>query len=190
MSKSLKSPTEKLDSSPVTGSERPRVIVKHWKDKEDQILKDNWASHSASEISAMLNRTRCSIIGRAARIGLPRKTNARKPGVGQIRAATIKPVLRKSRKKKKKAWSYKRNSSQVEKPSKVLAPLLIEDGAGIHILDLREVHCRSVIGKGPDGLARFCGKPKALRPDWKGEMMMVAFCEECSAVNYRSESSN
>ena len=180
-----KSPTDKLDLE--TGPERAKVIAKPWKEKEDQVLKDNWVDHSAAEISKMLGRSRCSIIGRAARMGLPRKTNARKPRPVGIRPVLLKPVAPKKKRPKRKVWNNKRNPEKLEKPVRVLEPHPVLDGVGVHILEALPWHCREVIGKGPDLLARFCGKPKAVRPDWKGEMTMVAFCEEHAAKNYRYE---
>lgn len=46
-----------------------------WTDEEIKFLEDNWMSMSASNIGDRLGRTKNSIIGKSARLGLKRKQN-------------------------------------------------------------------------------------------------------------------
>jgi hypothetical protein len=66
---------------------------------------------------------------------------------------------------------------------------------GVHILDLAQHHCRGIVGRGPDGLVRYCGAHVAMRPKrWRGTIMIgsdglpmekaLSWCEEHASVYF------
>lgn len=114
-----------------------------WTNEQIDILTDKWSTRSATEIGAMINKTRNAVIGKAARLGLPHK---KKTG-GSMRVLLPKKD-RPARRSKVRL--------QVE-----AIPVPVPVDGGVHILDLVGHHCRAVIGRGSDGLARYCGAHKS-----------------------------
>lgn len=144
--------------------------------------------HSASAISKALwnefgiYKTRNAVIGMIHRMGLrkTREPRGRKRIGGGIIAA---PVLAEGRKKPKSVnaggfrvelpATSEREKSRVSnnhvggralRPAPVAAPVAPVEPppvGGVGLLHLEHHHCRAILGRGADGLATFCGVPKA-----------------------------
>ena len=121
-------------------------MSREWNDEQVGLLKDLWNDgFSARQIGARVGKTKNAVIGKARREGLQPKRPAYPRG-----AAERKPRVRKIK----------------LKPAKVL---VIEPVAeppvegGVPIWDLKDHHCRSIVGHGADGLARYCGAGTVVR---------------------------
>lgn len=132
-----------------------------------------------------MGRNKNSIIGKAHRSGLPKKK--RRPGENLLRQPRAK------RARPKKAQFPPR---PLPKPIVLPSPI----PGGLHILELGEHHCRSIVGHGADGLARYCGAPVTTRPlRYRGQIIVgplgyplqrnLAWCEG-HAVAYLNEHGN
>lgn len=128
-----------------------------WTQEQDDYVKEQYRSLSASAIGLRLGKSRCAVIGRAYRLGLG------KPYAevfGEL--ATNSPYRYKPR--KSASDDHKRGSKHFYRKVKampfieasdLMAPL---NGVGVKIWDLGSNHCRWVIGD-PKDLA-FCGHDK------------------------------
>ena len=126
------------------------ISVKHpkseWNPERVQVLIDAWLEGaSASEIGRRLNISRSAAMGKVYRLRAEKKLDE------TVRPKRPAPVPRPPRKKKQRLQP---RGPVVIVP--VEPPKRIE--GGVSIMDLQHHHCRAVIGKGPDGLARFCGE--------------------------------
>ena len=120
------------------------------------------AGRSASQIAEALGnefgvyKTRNAIIGLIHRMGLrkTRESRANKPAPVQ----PAPPVKKQSR------HSGRTEGGRPLRPAPVAAPAAPAEAppaGGIGLLDLEHHHCRAIVGRGPDGLATFCGAPKS-----------------------------
>ena len=130
-----------------------------WAEYQDEILRQEWLNKSATEIGLLVHKTRNAVIGRAHRMGLPYKKKPNAKGRGEVERPVV-PVPKQTHAKR----------SRERGPTKPKAdPIILPVPGGIHILDLKDTHCRSIIGHGEDGLARYCGASVAERPKrWRG----------------------
>lgn len=131
-----------------------KMASKNWTEQELNKVRELWADHaSTKEISEALGRSRNSVIGAAHRLGLPMHKNSFQRGRRTAKKTT--PKIR---------YRYVRT---VPLPLPAPAPLLtaIEP---VPFMELREHHCRAVIGSSHDlhGLALFCGLPKVDGTSW------------------------
>lgn len=130
--------------------------------------------HSASVISKALwnefgiYKTRNAVIGLIHRMGL-RKTRGQRATKWTLnRKDEIVPCSIKAPAPVERKQS--RHSNRVEggrafRPAPVKAPVAIQieaapevvEGGPVPLVDLREHHCRAIVGRGADGLATFCG---------------------------------
>lgn len=141
-----------------------------WTDEETEILRRLWSTTFASQIAVMVNKTKNAVIGRACRLGLPPK----KKGTPRDSSnAALKARYR-------RANAPPRAPGKIRMPvEKIAPPAPVNDGAGLHIQELGPSHCRAVIGRGPDDLARYCGAPKKMLAD-----RTSSFCEGHHALYY------
>lgn len=137
-----------------------------WSDLHIDILTERWSTRTASEIGVMVNKTKNAVIGKAARLALPRKKDA-SVRTGRPKTAVPKEV-------KVRVHRATRPSRARMVVQSVAKPQPIE--GGVHIMDLKNHHCRAVVGRGyPDLLARYCGAHKK-----DGS----SFCEPHHAIYY------
>jgi len=124
--------------------------VGDWTDDQIDTLTNHWSTKSASDIGAMVNKTRNAVIGKAARLGLPHKKPVR----------TDLPIrVRKEPKTTRTKWKTVSPRKRMEDGKLPPIPVVVPQpvNGGLHIMELKAHHCRSVIGRGPEGLARYCG---------------------------------
>lgn len=125
-----------------------------WTKEEDDFLRENWMTKSASEIGLLLNKTRNSIIGRANRIGLVKNISSTKKALkihlGRVGRTEMKndEVLRQKLIKKKaerltrpKDRIYQRRISGMCE-AKSPETLMDEPFIGIHLMDIKHGQCR------------------------------------------------
>ncbi len=126
-----------------------------WSHYADQLLRDLWMAHSAADIartiSASSQRTinRKAVIGRAYRLGLPRK----KPSAKPARAPLLRPPS-------PKPTITRRHFSRPYFPAEPIAPRDFQKVAPTRTLETLDRHdCRFPIGDvgGPE--FGFCGRP-------------------------------
>lgn len=128
-----------------------------WTTERELLLRQLWADgQPASQIAGAIGQTRNSIIGKAHRLGLPRRE---KP----------KSMFKQNPRKK-------HGDPKAKPPVPVGRPGPVSrEKPGISILELNSNSCRQVIGVGKDGLARYCGKQ--VKPTkW--------CCEDHYGINY------
>ena len=132
-----------------------------------------WADgRTSSDIAIALKITRNAVMGKIRRLGLHR---APVGGPKKVRKKPGKVAL----------GAHSGVSVPVEPvPS---PPCLTDATLGVPLMQLASYHCREVIGKGPNGLAIFCGEPKVEhRIQYEYGSIRSAYCEYHSRINYKS----
>lgn len=151
-----------------------------WTEVSKQLLIELWESCSIREIAERIGVSKNSVVGKAHRLGLSSKglkwTQAGRERRRKRKAGEPVPPL------PKKRGAYKPRKRIVPKPVPPPAPT---PETGIHILDLGFQHCREVIGRGKDDLARYCGAAIRWRRDRWGRMVADSFCQYHAHRNYR-----
>jgi len=127
------------------------VFVKaSWHPEQEQQLIDLWQRTdpplTTRQIGAIMGMNKNKVIGKAHRLGMPSKKVAGNPGK--------KPYVRKPKSMK---------FPEVKRQPPKVPPKIEPVPGGVHITDLKDHHCRSIIGTGPDGLAVYCGANVAIR---------------------------
>ena len=141
---------------------------------------------SARQIGEKMGMSKNQIIGKARRLGLPFKRTESVRGK-MSRARTGAPN------KQVVVLPKMAALSKAKKPVD-LTPQSVP--GGLHILELKDHHCRNIIGEGPDGLARYCGAQVAMRPklfkgqpvighDGRPEERALSWCEAHAYVNFQ-----
>jgi hypothetical protein len=125
-----------------------------WTQEQDDYVKEQYRSISASAIGLRLGKSKSAVIGRAYRLGLGRPYSE---VFGEL--ATHSPYRHKPR--KSASDDYKRGSAHFYRGVKVMPFIEASDavaplnGVGVKIWDLGDGHCRWVIGDPKD--LTFCG---------------------------------
>lgn len=149
-----------------------------WSVEQDEVLTLHWSTMRAVHLGQMLGKSKNAIIGRARRLNLPSKKGVVSQAVriDGDKILRIPPRPRKVREPRPK----------VRLPAAAIPEIqVINNGEGIGIFDLKEHHCRAIIGRGVDGFARFCGMTKRhLHKDDR-----AAFCPGHCALYYEPNSS-
>ncbi len=158
-----------------------------WSEQDEETLARLWIQTdpwlSSREIGRQMRRNKNQIIGKAARLGLPLKKKPRKKLASRSVALVPRPP---AKPKKPQRWIEKR-------VKKGPAPVPVPVPGGLHIMELNDHHCRSIIGHGLDGLARYCGAQVAERPvRYRGVLVTdaagnhltkpIAWCEGHAAI--------
>ncbi|MFG1340395.1 GcrA family cell cycle regulator [Xanthobacter autotrophicus] len=121
---------------------------------------------SASQIAEALGnefrvyKTRNAIIGLIHRMGLrkTRESRANKPAPEPAAQA----VKKQSRHSSRSEGGRPLRPAPVKAPAApILVPSAPAPAGGVGLLNLEHHHCRAIVGRGPDGLATFCGAPKS-----------------------------
>lgn len=152
-----------------------------WTEEKIQRLKELWPTHSARLIGLEFNMTRSAIIGKAHRMGLAKREGAKNESAPrQRRAYTARP-------KKPLLVPLKALLGGRVMVEEVPPPIPVNEGVGLSIMELENHHCREVVGRGPDQLARYCGHPKIEHLLIMGtQVFRSAYCAGHALVNYRS----
>lgn len=130
-----------------------------WTAEEALTLASMWNTEaSASEIANMVGKSKNAVIGKAHRDKLPAKRQSPTRRAQAGRAAQTGAALPPTR---------------VRPPTPILQTPPIP--GGVRCVDLEPIHCREVIGVGPDHMARFCGADKKAQS---------SFCPMHHAKNY------
>ena len=117
---------------------------KPWPPEQVVILTSCWATHTASQIAVMVNKSRSAVMGKVDRMKLS----------GTVKNLAHKPVRR-------RAINRARGQAILAKLANVEPPKLECIPGGISLFDLQSHHCRAIIGHGDDSIARFCGAQKS-----------------------------
>lgn len=125
-----------------------------WTPVRLDILKSKWEQGAtATEIGELLGCSRSAVLGKKHRLGLSMRTDKEISRAAKAAKAAKRTSLGVERSKR----------VSVPRPTKRLPPMIVElnqiDPAnpGISIMELKTDSCRAVIGKGEDGMARYCG---------------------------------
>lgn len=124
--------------------------MKEWSEERTALLKTMWTGgKSARLIAKELGVTRNAIIGKARRLGLEARAEARKRPDPHLVTKVANPP-------KRRGAPYNPAVSQ-----KCLS-------AGVSILDVGHDQCRAIIDTGgnPNGLALMCGRPVYGNTSW------------------------
>lgn len=157
-----------------------RIIVlrkQDWSDEHIQVLREQWDKGlSGSQIGAMIGKTRCSVIGKARRLNLPR----REPRNGHMAGTVLskrprKPPPPRGAKPSPDKKVFKHLKGKPVSPKHYPAAVPLTDKPPIGIMQLRRNSCRAIVGHGPDGLAVYCGDET-----FQGK----SFCEGHCAMYY------
>lgn len=140
-----------------------------WNTERVNLLIEQWSSGiSARNIALQLGCTRNTIMGKIFRL---REKGALPPAQRKAPAPVRKPKL-----EKKAAPLQTRlpgpNGGLTPRPVK---PSVMVGTEGISLMELQDIHCRAVIGHGPDGMARYCGQSKS---PWehRGIVVRSSYC--------------
>ncbi len=125
-----------------------------WSPYADQLLRDLWMAHSAAEIADTISAAsqrpinRKAVIGRAFRLGLPRK----KPSAKPARAPRVRPPAPRPR-------PVRRHFARPHFPAEPIAPRDFEKVAPTRTLETLGRHeCRFPIGDVGEPDFGFCGR--------------------------------
>ena len=124
--------------------ENTNRIPRPWTATQDAKMKEMLTGgYSFAAIGNTINRSRCAVAGRAMRLGLrkdpiPAPTYTVPSPIATPNRRITMPVLRKI---------------EEIKQSEIILN-------GVSIVDLESYHCRFIVGRGEDELARYCGADK------------------------------
>lgn len=135
-----------------------------WEAWQLEILRAEWTKgSSASVIGGLIGKSRNAVLGKRYRLKLPERAprNGYSPGAKpwpnsvQPRAALpkLKPVVRPKPIPPKPVTDMKKAVPPKFYPD--AKPIAVK--APIGIMELRDNTCRAIVGRGPDGLAVYCG---------------------------------
>ena len=139
-----------------------------WNEDRVNILTTNWPTRSGADIAQELGTTRNTVIGKAHRLKLAPKPRRKA-------AAPRKP--------RRRPTTHALPAAVSVPPEPILPPQPVE--GGVAIMDLQEHHCRAIVGSGDDGLARYCGAPKAGKLQARAGRFVSAYCGDHSAKFYQ-----
>lgn len=148
-----------------------------WNEERVNILTANWPTMSGGDIALMLGTTRNTVIGKAHRLKLAPKRRAPTPGVDK--RARLDGLRAKRRREQRKA-----SPAAISAPPEPIPPPQPTE-YGLSIFQLQEHHCREIVGSGEDGLARYCGAPKAGLLKARIGQFHSSYCAEHSGKNYQ-----
>lgn len=137
----------------MSGQKTPSI---KWTQEQDEYVKEQYRSISASAIGLRLGKSRSAVIGRAYRLGLGKPYSE---VFGEL--ATHSPYRYKPR--KSASTDHKRGSEHFYRGVKAMPFIEASDavaplnGVGVKIWDLGPKHCRWVVGEPKD--LTFCGHP-------------------------------
>jgi len=121
------------------------VVSINWTQEQDEYLRQSYRTIPAAQIGAFLGKSKSATIGRANRIGLGKPYHEAFPPSPQfVRAKSVKRL------KIERSSLFFRLPKM--NPGAEVEPL---NGSGVKIWDLKEKHCRWVIGE-PSNLT-YCG---------------------------------
>lgn len=140
-----------------------------WNEERVNILTANWPNMSGADVAKILGTTRNTVIGKAHRLKLAAK---RRKGRAPV-----------ARKRRTRTTPRALPTAIPVPPEPVLPPQPTEHG--LSILQLQEHHCREIVGSGEDGLARYCGAPKAGLLKARIGQFHSSYCMEHSGKNYQ-----
>lgn len=147
----LEQPFELYRKPDMTGLGKPQVP---WTEAEIEVLRREWTNGlSGSQIASLVNRTRNAVIGKANRL----KLEARAPRNGTFYGSHNRQEKRKRRSHKKKGAVTPSDMKKVTAPKFYPAAKPLTPKAPISIMELNGDTCRAIVGRGPDGLAVYCG---------------------------------
>lgn len=153
-----------------------------WTPENIRILTELWANESLSarQIGNVIGMSKNAVIGKAGRLGLPRK----KRGVRQQSEAA-------------KAGVRARKAKELARAKLPPKPIVIQPpiAGGIPLMDLADHHCRAIIGYDDGGQARYCGATKRHHVDIRGAVIRMAstgeplfhgsFCDGHAAIYFQ-----
>jgi GcrA cell cycle regulator len=147
-----------------------------WNEKNVSLLRQLWAEgHSGEKIARTIGGfTRSAIMGKIHRMGLPTRRSAAEAARRKRHGSVTRPS-------RTQQPLYEQQSKGL--PA-AIAEVMPPEG-GVHILDLTSNHCRAVIGKGDDGLQRYCGAPKRRDIEFRDRLAHSAYCAAHSALYYQ-----
>jgi hypothetical protein len=120
---------------------------------------------SQGQIADELNRSKNSVAGKVFRLKLPRADKV-------LVFRTPKPRPKHSPKPRVTKTVQSKMAKKVKPPT---PPPEDPPRDGVPLIKLRHHHCRNVVGRGKDGLATYCGKPRK----WQS-----SFCPAHHAIFY------
>jgi hypothetical protein len=146
-----------------------------WTEEKLSFLRQLWAEGKTSgQIATIMQMTRSAIMGKVRRLELPHRASVAEAQRRKRGGSVVRPS-------RSGGWAIR----QPPDPASLLpAPEPIAEG-GLSIIELDYRHCRAVIGKGDDGLARYCGKPKRPPLQVGQKIAISAFCQEHAELYYQ-----
>lgn len=141
--------------------------MSEWTEQRIGRLKKLWITHMpTAQIATEMGTTKNAIIGASLRFGLPvRSKGTLTPRGPSQKRVKLEPHQRRIKTRKKPNWTNVLTGLDHKKDPTPPAPV-VYNPTGVPFMEVKEHHCRAVIGYGddPHRLATFCGKPIVDKP--------------------------
>ena len=134
-----------------------KTVVNQWTKEQDEILRELWPTHSATQLMPKLNKSRNAIIARANRLRMKKGHAYKNAPVSPLTPRT--PRRRPIRITPPKTRRLRHRIA----PTPPSTAVMDEPFMGVHLLDIGSEQCRFM--KEPETLM-FCGHPTVEGTSW------------------------